>query len=88
MERTELSQMLLELVEEETGDTFTDIADDTDLRSGLRLDSLDMVSLILKIEVRLGIKIDSSELSGVATVGQMLDLLQHKLADPADRLAA
>jgi len=88
MERTELSQMLLELVEEETGETFTEISDDSDLRSGLRLDSLDMVSLILKTEVRLGIKIASSELNGVATVGQMLDLLQRKLAEPAERLAA
>jgi acyl carrier protein len=54
----------------------------------LRLDSLDMVSLILKTEVRLDIKIDSSELNGVSTVGQMLDLLQRKLAEPAQRKAA
>jgi len=80
--------MLLELVEEETGETFTEIAEDTELRSGLRLDSLDMVSLILKTEIRLDIKIESSELNGVSTVGQMLDLLQRKLAEPADRLAA
>ena len=35
MDRTELAQVLLELVEDETGDKFTDIDDDTDLRTGL-----------------------------------------------------
>lgn len=88
MDRIELSKMLLDLVEEETGETFADVAEDTDLRSGLRLDSLDMVSLILKTEVRLGIKIDSSELNGVSTVGHMLDLLQYKVVQPGERLAA
>jgi acyl carrier protein len=88
MDRKEVSTLLLDLVEEETGDKFTDVEDNTDLRSGLRLDSLDMVSLILKTEVRLDIKIDSSELNGVSTVGQMLDLLQRKLAEPAQRKAA
>jgi acyl carrier protein len=88
MDRKELSKILLELVEDETGDKFTDVEDGTDLRSGFRLDSLDMVSLILKTEVRLGIKIDSSDLNGVTTVGQMLDLLQRKLAEPAERKAA
>ena len=88
MDRTELSQVLLELVEEETGDKFTDINDDTDLRTGLRLDSLDMVSLILKTETRLKIKIESDELNGVTTVGRMLDLLQRKLGGQVDRKAA
>lgn len=88
MDRTQISALLLELVEEETGERFSDLDDSTDLRSGLRLDSLDMVSLILKTEVRLGIKIESSELNGVSTVGQMLDLLQRKLAEPAERKAA
>jgi acyl carrier protein len=88
MDRKEVSKILLELVEEETGDTFTDVEDSTDLRSGLRLDSLDMVSLILKTEVRLGIKIASDDLNGVTTVGQMLDLLHGKMADRAGRQAA
>ncbi len=88
MERTELAQVLLDLVEEETGDKFTDIDDDTDLRTGLRLDSLDMVSLILKTETRLKIKIESDELNGVTTVGRMLDLLQAKLGGRVERKAA
>jgi acyl carrier protein len=88
MDRTELAQVLLELVEDETGDKFTEIDDDTDLRTGLRLDSLDMVSLILKTETRLDIKIESDELNGVTTVGRMLDLLQAKIGEPLERKAA
>lgn len=88
MDRTELSQVLLELVEEETGDKFEAIDDDTDLRTGLRLDSLDMVSLILKTETRLNIKIESDELNGVTTVGRMLDLLQAKMGGRVERKAA
>ncbi|HPM81852.1 MAG TPA: acyl carrier protein [Candidatus Anammoximicrobium sp.] len=88
MDRTELAQVLLELVEDETGDKFTDIDDDTDLRTGLRLDSLDMVSLILKTETRLNIKIESDELNGVTTVGRMLDLLQVKTGGRLERRAA
>ena len=88
MDRTELSQVLLELVEEETGDKYTEIDDSTDLRTGLRLDSLDMVSLILKTETRLNIKIESDELNGVTTVGRMLDLLQAKTGGRIDRKAA
>ena len=88
MDRTELSQVLLELVEEETGDKYTEIDDSTDLRTGLRLDSLDMVSLILKTETRLNIKIDSDELNGVTTVGRMLDLLQAKTGCRVERKAA
>jgi len=88
MDRHTLHQVLLELVEEETGDTFTDVDESTDLRSGFRLDSVDMVSLILKSEVRLGIKISSEDLHGVSTVGKLLDLLQNKLASRADQKAA
>ncbi len=88
MDRQALFQVLLDLVEDETGDRFTDVDENTDLRSGFRLDSVDMVSLILKAEVQLGIKISSSDLQGVSTVGQLVDLLHHKIAHGADQQAA
>jgi acyl carrier protein len=88
MNRKELAQVLLELLEEETGETYPELDDTTSLRDGLHLDSLDMVSLILHTEVRLHVQIDSSRLSEVTTVGQLLDLLQEQLAAQSGREAA
>ena len=87
MDRRQLSQTLLELLEDETGEHYTDLQDDVELRAGLELDSVDMVSLILQIENRLQIKVDTSELEGIETVGQLLDLLQSKLGGPESQAA-
>lgn len=88
MDRQALSKILLELLEEETGETYTNVDDSTTLRGGLNLDSVDMVSLVLHTEVRLGIQIDSSQLGNVATVGDLLDLLQSLLPTKDGRQAA
>ncbi len=88
MDRQELANTLLELLEEETGETYPALEDSTTLRDGLHLDSVDMVSLVLHVEMRLQIPIDSSELHGVTTVGNLLDLLEKKLASKDARHAA
>ncbi len=88
MERHELSEVLRELVELETGETCPDLDDATDLRHGLNLDSLDMVTLVFRIENRLRIEIKGEELGQLANVGDFLDLLQAKLASAAARKAA
>lgn len=88
MDRQELANTLLELLEEETGETYPALEDSTTLRDGLHLDSVDMVSLVLHVEMRLQIPIDSSELHGVTTVGNLLDLLEKKLASKDVRRAA
>jgi acyl carrier protein len=88
MDRQELCQILLELLEEETGERYTDVDDSTIFRVGLKLDSLDMVGLILHTEVRLGIQIESSKLNHVVTVGDLLDVLQAELREQSGRHAA
>jgi acyl carrier protein len=88
MERQELAEMLLELVEDETGEKYTHLDEQTNLRQGLKLDSLDTVSLVLHIENRLGIEIDGEELNDTLTVGSLLDLLESKVAGRAGRQAA
>mgnify|MGYP000884166922 CR=1 FL=1 len=88
MDRKELSAVLLEVLEGETGEKYSHLDDGTNLRDGLHLDSLDMVSTILQIEVQLQVHIDSSELENVATVGDLLDLLESKLATSDVRRAA
>jgi acyl carrier protein len=88
MNRSELSTVVLELLEKETGETFTGIDDATTLREGLNLDSLDMAGLVLHVESRFGIQIETELLESVATVGDMLDMLETKLATKAGRHAA
>jgi acyl carrier protein len=88
MDRKELGVVLGELVEAETGEKCPKMDDSTDLRHGLNLDSLDMVTLVFRIENRLGIEIKGEELGGLANVGDLLDLLEEKLAPPAMRKAA
>ncbi len=80
MDRDELRGVLAELLEETTGEPRPEIAEDQDLQEGLALDSVDMFSLIVEIQSKLRIKIASEELTGIQTVGDLLDLLQTKLA--------
>lgn len=79
MQREELSRILLEMVERETGEKCPDVDETTDLRLGLKLDSLDMMSLILQAERQLQIEIPTEDLADVKTVGDLLDVLQQKL---------
>lgn len=80
MDRKELSDMLLELLTDETGEEYPGFEESTDLRDGLKLDSIDMVSLVLRIENQLKISIGSQEVGEISTVSDLLDLLQGKLA--------
>jgi acyl carrier protein len=88
MERQELKAVLLEMVENETGEKLSELSESADLRRGLKLDSLDMVSLILEIESRLKIAVRTEELQQLSTVGDLLDVLHKKLQDAAASKAA
>lgn len=88
MDRTKLAETLRELLEYETGEKYPDLDESVNLREGLQLDSLDVVSLVLHIETKLKIDIESTELKDTQTVGNLLDVLQAKLEDKAGRQAA
>jgi len=88
MNRQELSAVVLELLEKETGESFPDLEETTSLREGLNLDSLDMAGLVLHVESRFSIQIETELLERIATVGDMLDVLQEKLAAKEGRQAA
>ena len=88
MERTQLSTVVLELLEKETGETYPAVEETTTLREGLNLDSLDMAGLILHIESHFGIQIESELLDGIQSVGDLLDVLETKIATKSVRRAA
>ncbi len=82
MDREELRKELKEILEDETGKQFASLDDTVELQSGLDLDSLDIVSLVMRIEGRFRIRLTHEELSKVATTGQLIDLVQSKLEQP------
>lgn len=88
MKRTELSAIVLELLKKETGESYSIFDDSTSLREGLNLDSIDMAGLIIHIESRFEIQIETALLDGINTVGTMLDMLQAKIDAKAIRQAA
>jgi acyl carrier protein len=88
MNRQELSGVVLELLEKETGESYPGLEDTTSLREGLNLDSLDMAGLVLHIESRFGIQIETELLESITTVGTLLDALEQKIAAKEGRQAA
>ena len=88
MNRSELSAIVLELLEKETGESYPGLDENTSLREGLNLDSLDMAGLLLHTESRFGIQVESELLEDIATVGDLLDVLQGKISAKQDRSAA
>ncbi len=88
MNRQELAAVVLELLEKETGESYPELQEKTSLRDGLNLDSLDMAGLVLHVESRFGIQIETELLERIGTVGDMLDVLEEKLAAKGGRQAA
>ena len=88
MERTQLSAVVLELLEKETGENYPSVEESTTLREGLNLDSLDMAGLVLHIESHFGIQIESELLDGIHSVGDLLNVLETKIAAKSVRKAA
>jgi acyl carrier protein len=91
MERTQLSAIVLDLLEKETGETYDALEDiyySTTLNEGLGLDSLDMAGLILHIESHFGIQIETELLDKISNIGQILDTLEEKIAAKEGKNAA
>ena len=81
-DRTSVRKTLVELLEADTGEQFPDLDDSANLREGLGLDSVDVVSIVSQVERRFHIRLTHQELEKLVTVGDVLDLLEAKLAAP------
>jgi acyl carrier protein len=78
--REMIRQTLVELLEADTGEKYPDLDENTNLREGLGLDSVDVVSIVSQIERRFRIRLTHEELQTLATVADVLKLLEAKLA--------
>ena len=84
-DRSEIRDILVELLESDTGEKYADLDDTKNLRDDLGLDSVDVVSIVSQIERRFRIRLTHQELEKLVTV---LTLLESKLANPPGTAAA
>jgi acyl carrier protein len=82
-DRETIRQVLIELVEADTGEKHEKLSDGMNLREELGLDSVDVVSIVSQIERRFRIRLTHQELEKLVTVGDVLNLLQSKMAGPS-----
>ena len=79
-DRETLRLTLVELLEADTGEKYADLEENANLREGLGLDSVDVVSVVSQIERQFRVRLTHEELEKLVTVRDVLDLLQAKIA--------
>jgi len=87
-DREMIRQTLVELMEADIGEKFTDLQDSKKLREELGLDSVDVVSVVSQIERHFRIRLSQQDLEKLVSVGDLLDLLVMKLSVPPTSAAA
>lgn len=88
LDRCSIRQTLIELIEADMGESYSNLEDSANLRDNLGLDSVDVVSIVSQIERRFRIRLSHQELEQLSTVGSLLDLIEAKLAEPPKAIAA
>ena len=89
IDRGTIRGTLIELLEADTGESYRDLKDTDNLREGLGLDSVDVVSVISQVERKFHIRLSQDELMQLETVGHVLNLLEIKInAAPPQTAAA
>jgi acyl carrier protein len=86
-DRETIRKTLIELLEADTGEKYPNLDDGTNLREGLGLDSVDVVSVVSQIERQYRIRLTHQDLETLATVADVLNLLEKKLCDSAPSTA-
>ena len=87
-DRDTIRQTLVELLEADTGEKYPDLDDNSNLREGLGLDSVDVVSIVSQIERRFRIRLTQQELEKLVTVADVLNLLETKFSSGPETSAA
>jgi acyl carrier protein len=80
MERDAIRQAFREAIETDRGERLPPLEDSMNLRTDLGLDSVDFVQLIFFIQSEYGVILESKDVQDITLVGQLLDLLEARLA--------
>ena len=86
--RESIRQVLIEILEADMGEKYTNVEDKANLREQLGLDSVDVVSIVSQVERRFRVRLTHQELEKLVTVGDVLDLLHSKVNAPPETSAA
>jgi acyl carrier protein len=81
MQRTQVREVLQHIFEEELDNKFGELRDDMVLAQEFAFDSVDYVSLIMRVEENFHIRLTNVELTNVATVGSLVDLVESKVTE-------
>ncbi len=87
-DRESIRRTLVDFFEAETAEKIPALDDDKNLREELWLDSVDVVSIVMQIERHYRIRLAHQELEKLVHVGQLIDLIESKLAASAETPAA
>jgi acyl carrier protein len=91
MNREQIRGVLKTIFEEETGQELAVLEDDAVLSEDFAFDSVDLVSLLMRVEGHFHVRLTNAELTESRTVGALLDLVARKVNEApssADSLRA
>ena len=80
MDREQLKRELGDILEQSVGEEYPDLQESATLTNDLNLDSVDLLSMTIEIQSRYGIVVDATEVAGISTVGDVLNLIASKIA--------
>lgn len=83
MNRERIRGVLKTIFEEETGQQLETLDDHAVLTDDFALDSVDLVSLLMRVEGHFHIRLTNAELTESRTVGALVDLVCGKFQDAA-----
>ena len=81
MNREQVRDVLKAIFEEETNQTLEALEDDAVLAEDFALDSVDLVSLLMRVESQFQVRLTNAELTESRTVGALIDLVRSKTSD-------
>lgn len=92
MNREQIRNVMKTIFEEETGQQLESLSDDAVLAEDFALDSVDLVSLLMRVEGHFHVRLTNVELTESRTVGALIDLVccksQQADAEPTPMRAA
>lgn len=89
MNREEIRGVLKAIFEEETSQELQALDDDAVLAEDFAFDSVDLVSLLMRVEGHFHVRLTNAELTESRTVGALIDLVASKVGEaPAASLHA